>query len=785
MKLTAATAAAGTLGPEKLFASEEALRHIHATHFGPFAGVTEGGVFRSVEPFKDVFPPTEMLESLVEYAYSPGRVRYPCVRKSYLDGTGNNYLRGSEEFIRVDWKTALDLVAEKLKGVKKEYGSESIFRTSFAGWAHPGVIGRPDMLQGRFLGLFGGFTDTIGDYSAGAATHLMPYILGSIELYHTQTSHEVILKDTDIIVLWGADPAKTFRIDYAVPNDCYDRWLKRLKEAGKRFICIDPVYTETAKEVGAEWISVRPNTDTALMLGICNELYRKGLYDRGFIERYTVGFDHFEEYLMGKNGEAEKTPEWAAEICGISAGKIRELARLFSNNKTLLRSHYGPQRSQYGEQFHWMLVNLACMLGQIGEPGGGFQFGKRGIPSTGHPIPRSVSQGRNPVQKAIPASRVGEMLNNPGRTIKFNGSRITYPDVRMIYSMGANVLTHHQNINELLEGLRRVDTIVAHEIMWTSSAKYSDIVLPATTTFERNDITFDKNVKYIYAMKKLMKRQHEAMDDYWILTELSDRLGFRDKFTKGRTQMDWIRWSFTSTVKDTSFEEFWNKGYVEFEIPEERKNFIRFEDFREDPQRSPLYTASGKIEIFSEKIASFGYDDCAGHAKWYAPDEWLGSEKAKEYPFHLMSIHPKYRLHSQMDNLSIRNRYKIDNREPMSINPLDAKELGVDNGDLVEIYNERGSIVCGVMITDSVRERVIRVDEGAWFAPEKPGVIKSRCLSGDVNVLTTSVPSSNLSQACAANSTLVNIRKLREKPNAHDAYDPPVVRTPGNKGEER
>ncbi|GAB1535447.1 molybdopterin guanine dinucleotide-containing S/N-oxide reductase [Geovibrio sp. ADMFC3] len=751
----------------------------HATHFGAVMAVVSGSRVMGVEPHKNDYAPTSMLYSLPEYVHSQNRIKYPCVRKSFLAGKRDTSLRGCEEFVRVDWKTALDLVAKILRDVKENYGNESIYRPSFAGWSHPGVIGRPDILQGRFMGLFGGFTDTIGDYSAGAATHILPHVMGGLEIYSYQTTYEMIAKHTKTMVLWGSDPFKTFRISYSVPDHTRIEWFVNMKNAGMKFISIDPVYTETAKFMDAEWIPIKPNTDVAMIMAICFELFTTNEYDSSFINKYTVGFDIFKNYITGKHDGVRKSPEWAEKICGVSAGTIRRLAFEFRKTGTLLTSHYGCQRADNGEQFHWSLITLACMLGQIGTPGGGYHFGNGGLSYSGKVMPRRMSQGRNPARTVIPASRIGEMLLNPGRTIDFNGNKITYPKISMLHNMGSNIITQHPNTNELLEGMRGVENIITHEIVWNATAKYSDIVLPVTSTFERNDITYGDPYSHthIWAMKQVIPPLYEAKDDYWVLTELAKRLGFEKEFTEGRSQMDWIRWSYANVETNMPFEQFWRQGFIEFKVPSKNKRFVRLEDYRKNPNTSPLFTPSGRIEIFSEKVASFGYDDCPGHPTWIEPKEWLGADLAQTHKYHLLSIHPKHRMHSQMDNISLKEQYKIKGREPVVINPEDAWELGIKDGDLVEVYNERGSIICGAQISSTMRRNVVRVDEGAWYSPEDACGVGARCLGGNVNVLTPSRPTSKLAQACAAHSCLVSLKKIQGKIKNNEAYKNPVVIT--------
>jgi trimethylamine-N-oxide reductase (cytochrome c) len=782
LKMAAIGSLYSALCPNKVFAYSNEQTILHATHFGPINAVVKNGKIIKTSMHPEVRFDTDMARSLVNYVDAPNRIKTPCVRKSFLEGRKQPELRGAEPFISISWEDVIDLVADKLLQAKQSYGNESILRTSFAGWSNAGAITRPNIIQGRFLGLFGGYTDTINDYSAGASTQIMPYVLGKMEVYSKQTSYEVIAKNTRTIVLWGTDPLKSFLIDYFIPDFQRLHWFRKFKAQGVKFICIDPVYNDTAKEFEAEWVPVRPGTDVAMILGMCHYLYTSGKYDKTFIEKYTVGFGAFRDYLLGKTDGVPKSLSWAENICGISAKRCMALVDILNREDTLISTFFGPQRAEHGEQFHWSLVVLSAMLGNIGKPGSGVHFGV-GLHGLTRNIPSRLSQGRNPTKAFIPASRLGEVLHNPGKSIDFNGMKIIFPNIKLIHNMGANPMTHHQNINSLLTGLLKVDTIITHEIFWTPWAKYSDIVLPSTTTFERNDIDFSylDNVTYIWAIKQVVKPMYEAKDDYWILEQLSDKMGFSKKFTMGKSIMDWVRWSYEGVGANIPFEEFWRRGFIRFIKTDIDRNYVNFASFIQNPQNNPLMTPSGKIEIYSEKVASFGYKDCAGHPKWYSPEEWLGSPKVKKHRFHLLSIHSKYRLHSQLDNLPLAKKYKVDGREPVWINPIDARILGIKDGDLVEVYNDRGAIVCGAVLSSRIIRSVVRVDEGAWYAPEQPGKIGTRCISGDVNVLTSDKPTSRLAQACAAHSCLVSIRKVTGKIKENTAYNNPEIIEKGKK----
>lgn len=224
-----------------------------------------------------------------------------------------------------------------------------------------------------------------------------------------------------------------------------------------------------------------------------------------------------------------------------------------------------------------------------------------------------------------------------------------------------------------------------------------------------------------------------------------------------------------------SFDEFWGKGYIYFEPNKDAYKFVRHADFRADPVANKLATESGKIQIFSEKFASFGLDDFKGHPTWFEPAEWLGdAELTKKHPLHLLSPHPKYRIHSQLDNSFVRKAYKVANREPVLINDEDAKAYGIKDGDVVEIYNDRGAILCGAVVSKHIMKGVISVEEGAWYDSEDAKADKPRCNAGHVNILTTSVPTSKMAQATSVNTCLAAIKKVDVKPYA--GVKAPVVK---------
>ncbi|STP12993.1 biotin sulfoxide reductase [Helicobacter mustelae] len=744
----------------------------HATRFGPFYGHVQDGVLKEIESQKNDFNPSVMTKGLIDRAYSKSRVRYPCVRKSYLEKKENHKeLRGREEFVRVSWDMALDLVAKKLQEIPKE----KIYHGGDKGLEQAGRLHNASIIAGRFFNtVLGGVVQASGGYRNGAAVSVNPAIIGDMEVYSLQTTHEEMIANCKVYVMWGADLFKSNRTDFVVPNHLNDVYYTRYKRSGMKFICIDPIYTETAQMFDAEWIKIRPNTDVALMLGMMHYLFGSKKYDKRFISKYTDGFEKFLPYLLGKTDKTPKNAKWAEKITGIPARKIKELAELFTTNRTFFAGNWAMQRAQHGEQVDWALITLASMIGQIGLPGGGVGFCMHyaggGQASSGYRIPPGISQGSSTIKQSIPTSRLADAILNPGKEIPYRGKKITYPKIDMLYLCGTPLLEYEPNTNELIQALRTLDTIIIHKPWWTPDAKMADIVLPSTTSLERDDITFggfhSKNV--IYAMRKVIEPLYESKNDFDIFAMLANKIGgetMERKYTENKSSIDWIQEFYKKSdgpsFKD--FDQFWKEGFVEFEIPKKAYGFVRHADFRKDPVHNKLATKSGKIQIFSEVFASYKLPDFKGHVMWFEPAEWLGGKTAKKYPFHLLSPHPRYRLHSQLENTWIANYYKIQGREPMMINTNDAQRLGVKHGEIVEVYNDRGRILVGAFVSDFIREGVIAIQVGAWYDPEDPKEENPRCNSGLVNILTSSRPTSQMAQATSANTALVNIRKIENE----------------------
>jgi biotin/methionine sulfoxide reductase len=759
---------------------------LNSAHWGAFEPVVEDGRFVSARPFARDPDPSPLLRSLPDAVHHSSRVLTPSVRAGWLENGpgGGGVLRGGERFVPVSWDKALDLVAGELDRVIAAHGNEAIFGGSY-GWASAGRFHHAKSQIRRFLNCVGGFTDSVDTYSNAAGAVLANRVLGGIQAIDgPATSWSSLAAHTELFVMFGGLPLRNTQITPGgLGEHTTRRWLCAAKANGAAFYNISPIRDDAASFLEAEWLAPRPGADTALMLAMIHTLVSEGLHDATFLARCCVGFEPFAAYVLGQSDGIAKDADWAAAISQIPAQVIRALARRMAARRTFLIVNWSLQRSEHGEQPFWAAIALAAALGQIGLPGGGLGFGygsMEGIAGQRRAAPRpTLATGRNAVSRFIPVARIADMLLSPGALFQYDGQDLVYPDIRLVYWCGGNPFHHHQDINRLIGAWRRPETVIVHESWWTATARHADIVLPATTTLERNDIGASSLDRFMIAMKQAIEPIGQARSDFAIFAGLADRFGRRAAFTEGRAEMDFLRHIYERARDRTKtnlqwpdFERFWETGYLE--TPEAEAPYILFEQFRRDPDLHPLNTPSRRIEIFSQTIAKFNYADCPGHPTWIEPREWLGGANAARFPLHLLTTQPATRLHGQMDMGRVSQESKIAGREPMRINPADAEARGVADGDVVRVHNDRGAILAGAVLSGDIRPGVIEISTGAWYDPEQPGVIGSLDKHGNPNVLTADRGTSRLAQGPSAQSTLVEVEKFVDEVPRVTAFDLPL-----------
>ena len=756
-----------------------------ASHWGAAVIEVEDNKLHSIKGHHDDPDPSDINLNYLDAVDGPARVRQPAVRASYLEGKRNTkHLRGREQFIEVSWDTAEDLVVAALQETIEQHGNQAIFAGSY-GWASAGRFHHAQSQLKRFLNCAGGFVRSEGNYSYNAALVLMPHIVGNYRQHLKQATRWATVKDhTQLVVMFGGLPLRSAQVGGGgMGRHRLKHELIACREAGVEFINLSPLRTDAIDELNASWIAPRPGSDTAVMLAIAHTLLTEDLHDTEFLQRYTSGFDKIADYLLGRHDSQPKDAAWASKLSGIEADVLRTLARRMASSRTLICTTAGVQRAESGEQPLWMTVTLASMLGQIGLPGCGYGIGyaaDASIGTTDRPLPwPSLPQGTNPIEDYIPVAAITDMLMQPGEPYQYNGEDRSYPDIKLMWWAGGNPFHHHQDLNQLVKAFQQPATVIVGEINWTGTARHADIVLPSTSTLERNDFGAGTQDTALIPMPAAIPPVAGSRDEYDTYTALARKMGFASEFTQDRTSQQWLdaMWQTMQSTAATAgrqlpdFATFLQGDIIEFDNPNPTHTFLS--EFRADPEKNALPTPDGKIALFSPVIDSFNYADCPGHASWLPPTEWLGSPLADSFPLHLISGQPQTRLHSQWDDGEYSRSKKIKGREPVLIHPADAKERGISDGDIVRIFNGRGACLAGAVLTNDVLRHVIFLWTGAWFDPDST-TEQPLDKHGNPNVLTHDRRTSRLSQGPAAHSTLVQLEKWEQRLPDVTAFIPPV-----------
>jgi biotin/methionine sulfoxide reductase len=684
------------------------------------------------------------------------RILTPAIREGWLAGDGGAG-RGRDGFVPVSWDRAAALAAQELARVRETHGNGAIFAGSY-GWASAGRFHHAQSQLRRFLNLCGGFVGARDTYSHAAAEVLFPHVLGlsNRAVQDGVTSWPLVAEHCTLLVAFGGISARTAQINSSgTAGHEVAGWLGRLRA---RVVNISP---QDSDYPGADWWAIRPGTDTALLLALAHTLLAEGLHDAQFLQRYTSGWPHFRDYLTGAADGVPKSADWAATLCDLDAARIRGLARDMAAQKTMIALNWGMQRAHHGEQPLWAGLALAAMLGQIGQPGTGFAFGYGSTTAVGRPAKLydwpSMPQGRNPVADFIPVARIADMLEHPGDSYHYNLTKRTYPDIRLIWWAGGNPFHHHQDLLRLDRAWKRPETVIVQDHSWTATARRADIVLPATTPLERDDLMLSRRDPALIYMSRRLDPVGAALDDHDILRRIGAELGVADAFTEGRDAEGWLRWLWTGTRDEAArhgvdlpgFDRFREMG--RFDMPDATDQRIFLQDFVADPDRHPLPSESGRITLFNTAIAQAGLPDCPGHPAWMPPFESLLD--APQDMLHLISGQPDTRLHSQNDRGSESQSDKIAGREACYLHPDTAASLGLTAGQVVKLWNARGACLVGVRLTTSIRRDCVSLPTGAWFDPDGHGLE----LAGNPNVLTRDIGCSALSQGNSAHTTLVHV----------------------------
>ncbi len=709
--------------------------------------------------------------------YSAERLLYPMKRVGK---------RGEHKFKRISWEQALTEIAAKMVELKKNYGPTAIVDQSYAGASY-GVLHKSDQIEGllgRFLGMFGCRTSSWSVPSYQGTTFSSRMTFGTIE----DGNEDDAFAHSKLIIMWGWNPAYTFHGG----NTFY--YMRLAKQRGCKFVLVDPQYTDSAAAYDAWWIPIRPNTDAAMLAAMAYVIFTENLQDQAFIDRFCLGMDtrtmpdwaqgqeNFRDYILGVYDKTPKTPEWAEKICGVKAEDIIKLARMYATTKpAALKASWAPGRNAYGEQYNRMAAAVQAMTGNIGVLGGSAE----GVGKAWHPeaVAYPYDQYSNVWYAAIKSDRWAHcVLNYPNvkreeigcwpRNDQLDG---VIPNIKGIFWQGSDWFNQLTNINKEIKAIEKLELVVCMDSTITPSGIWADYLLPIATHFERHDVALPWYKGHYYIHRpKVIEPMGESKTDFQVFTELAYRLGFgqaynprsnRDYFNDNdATDEAYLKTWWDERVMHhqgvtMQWDEFKKRGVYKFKLD---KPHVAFRAQIEEGK--PFATPSGRIEILSTQLAqitdwtrtAYGYP-IPTIPKWIEPWESLNHPKTSDYPFHLVSPHPRWRTHSIFNNIPwLRETFE----QEVTVNASDAKRLGLKTGDVVEVYNDRGTCVVPVYVTERCMPSVVVLHEGAWMDVDENGIDRA----GNPDFLTLDEPSP--AGAFAYNTVLVNIRKtnLQHRP---------------------
>ena len=646
--------------------------------------------------------------------YSPDRLQYPLRR------TGE---RGQGQFERISWDEALDTVVSELTRIKETWGNSAILLASGSG--NQGRLHGSGPVA-RMLGQFGGFISTWGAASFEGALFASMATYGTIRTGNDRDDH----LNSRLIIMWGWNPATTVQ----EPGTSFS--LVQAREKGARIVVVDPRYTDSAATFAHQWIPIRPGTDAAMLIAMAYVIITENLQDRAFIDKYTTGFDKYRDYVLGEEDGVAKTPQWAEAITTVPAEVIANLAREYASQKpAALIAGWGPARAAMGEQYCRAANVLTAITGNIGISGGyaaGFMRATSRVarrvsrgPLASGPPPRKDSLYK--LQDSLHNTASGRIHSAKIFDAILRGRAGGYPsDIKMAYVVTGNYINQNPNTRRGVEAFKSLEFVVVHEQFMTPTAKFGDIVLPVNTFMERSDIAYPwLGSPYSIYLNKAIDSLYESKSDLEICRELSKKLGIPQAF--GDESEDELLRAIVARSDDIpDYEAFKHDGVRKFK-PEEP--IVSFERQIADPEHNPFPTLSGKIEIYCEHIAEMDNPVIPPIPKYISHWENYDDPLAARYPLQLLTTHHKTRAHSTWDNVPWMREI-----EPHSvwINTIDAEARGIKDGDLTDVYNDRGRIRIPSQVTERIAPGVVNVSQGAWYDPDEEGVDRGGC----ANVLT-------------------------------------------------
>lgn len=678
------------------------------------------------------------------------RLRYPMKRVG---------ARGEGKFERITWEEAIDTIAREWIRIKNSYGPGSRF--IMHGTGVTGVM-RPENLMKRLMALDGGYLGFYNNYSAACTMVTTPYIYGTMLTGNSPSD----LINTKLLILWGDNPAET------IMRTERSYYMAALKAKGVRVICIDPRQSQSAVAYADEWVPLRPTTDSALADAMAYVIWTEGLQNQHFMDTYCQGFDEahmpegikygesYHSYLFGKKDGIVKTPEWGEKITGVPAETIRRIAREYATTKpACLIMGLGPQRHGNGELAVRSTAMLTCLTGNIGIPGGS-AAGAGG--TVEHDRPMLYHQPANPYPASIPVFLWTKAIERGTEMTVLDdhieGAAHLDSNIKMIVNLAGNtLLNQHSDINDtmrILKDTSKCEFIVCSDIFMTPSAKYADILLPATSFFEENNIVAPwRGGNYFLKNNKVIEPIFGCRFEWYWMKELAEKLGLYDAFIDKKADVDmWLRDVYEKLRQNEAslpdFETFSEVGGHQFAQP---LDYIAFENEIKDPTAHPFATPSGKIEVFSKRLYEMNQlADIPAIPKYVPCPEGPEDSIKEKYPLQLIGWHTRRRTHSIHDN----NEWMEEIEMPgLWIHPDDAKNRGIERGHMVEIYNDRGRVRIPAIVTTRIMQGVVAMSQGGWYTPDCEGTDTR----GSINILTSAANPTPLAKGNPQHTNLVEV----------------------------
>lgn len=705
--------------------------------------------------------------SMRQRIYAPERLSFPMRRVGR---------RGEGKFERITWEQAFNELGERLKNTLNKYGNEAVYLNYGTG-ALGSTMGKswPPAATpvARLMNTMGGYLNHWADYSTCQITLGMPYLYGGGWVDGNSLSD---IANSELAVFFGNNPSETRM------SGCKAKTLQHARfTRNTRIIVVDPRYTDTMVSSGDEWVPIRPGTDAALCAGLAHVMINENLVDKPFLDRYTVGYDEdslpygapagssYKSYILGHGPDKlAKTPAWASDITGIPPARIEKLAREIASAKPcFICQGWGPQRTTNGENLSRAVGMLAVLTGNVGIAGGNTGARENG----GHGLPMvDFPTLENPVKTTLSCFNWFQAIDDHTKMTAASGAiqgrdALKAP-IKFFWNFAGNCITNqHGGINQMdpiLADESKCETIVVIDTTLTPSARYADYLLPCASNLEESDWTRDgdSNIGYIIFDNKCIEPHGESKGIFDICAGVARVMGTEQAFTEGRNHDEWLEYLYAESRKNIpdlppTLKEAMAMGVYKKHFPQ---NNIAYKNFRDAPEASPLDTPSGKIEIYSPRLAEMAANRTLEEGQAITPlPEYIESPEGvkdparAQYPLQLIGHHYKQRTHSTYGNCAW---LKEVSPQELWINPLDAAERAINHGDKVRIFNDRGVTFVPAKVTPRIIPGAVSLPEGAWHTPNAKGEDTAGC----VNVLTRLLPTA-IAKGNPHHSNLVQVAK--------------------------